>query len=507
MKKPIVSTPKTDYSWAYAACSGLLTAWAFMHFNEWVALVALVPLLKVMQSSTRLARLAIPFGLGAFMSGFFWMVTSWHQFTGLHTAMGLLPMALATLIMTGSVLALFFVFEKMRLPTEHPKATWLNPLALASLWTLMEFGRLHLFAGFPFFAFHTGFPLANNLVALQPVSVFGFSIMTFVVVYFNALLAQAFVTRQLRALVLPLVVLGAYCGLGFVLLQNIEKQQAAMPEVKTALLCPNLNAEFKWDAVNGDVLVKKLFAQYQVALQTLPDLVVWPESVVAWQYAPDDPFLLELKRLTMGKATRNIFGIATPTDDPTLFYNSAYLLEPDGSVAARYDKRLPLAMLEARFFGYELPFRTLGDMTGTPGTKLQTLPTPQGNAGVMICNESVMPNAAASMANAGATFLVNMSNDGWFANTYIPLQHFYNARVRAVETRRDMLVNSNQGYCGSISASGKIGSMSRATTPQLLTTAFRGCSIDTLASRFPFIWVSVLAVFSLLFLIFKFSKR
>lgn len=496
---------KLTFFYALTALSGLLSAWAFCHINEWLALVALVPFLTATHSASKLTRLGWVYGLVLFAIGFFWMLTSWHRFTGLSSVLGVLPYLFATVLMASSFAGLFFVFEKMRLPAERKYADLLNPLLLASLWTLMEFGRLHLFVTFPLLAPHTGYSLAGNLYALQPVSLFGFSILTFVVVYVNAGLAQSLVTRNVRQVVLPILVLLSYWGLGYSMYRNFENQHASAPEIKAALLSPNFDAEFKWDAANGNVLINTMLGQYQSAVGTSPDLVIWPETTVPWSYAPDDPFLLELKRLTDGKETRNLIGMTT-TADQAQFYNSVYLLEPDVRVAGRYDKRLPLALLESRFFGYQLPFRTLGDMTGKAGdAKPQTLSMPKGKAGVMICNESLIPAAAASMANAGADFLANLSNDAWFADSYIPLQHFYNARVRAVETRRDVAVNSNQGFSGHITASGNIRVMSRAYTPQLLTATLRGCSTQTTASLYPFWWASVLVIFSLVILIFKFQ--
>jgi apolipoprotein N-acyltransferase len=51
---------------------------------------------------------------------------------------------------------------------------------------------------------------------------------------------------------------------------------------------------------------------------------------------------------------------------------------------------------------------------------------------------------------------LNLSNDGWFSDTYLAASHFYNARLRAVETRKDLAINSNNGRSGLINASGHI---------------------------------------------------
>ena len=84
-----------------------------------------------------------------------------------------------------------------------------------------------------------------------------------------------------------------------------------------------------------------------------------------------------------------------------------------------------------------------------PGEKYDVpVQTPFGKAGIIVCNEATVPAAASGMANEGAQFLFNLSNDGWFNDTYITDLHFINARIRAVETRKDICINSNNGFSG-----------------------------------------------------------
>ena len=84
------------------------------------------------------------------------------------------------------------------------------------------------------------------------------------------------------------------------------------------------------------------------------------------------------------------------------------------------------------------------------------LTTPYGKAGFLICNEAALPAAAANQVKQGAEFLMNMSNDGWFNDTYIVRVHYYYARLRAVESRKDIAINCNNGFSGLIKASGDI---------------------------------------------------
>ena len=55
----------------------------------------------------------------------------------------------------------------------------------------------------------------------------------------------------------------------------------------------------------------------------------------------------------------------------------------------------------------------------------------------------------------GAQLLVNITNDGWFAQSPAAAQHLANALFRAVETRRPLVRCGNTGLTGSIDPFGR----------------------------------------------------
>ena len=75
-------------------------------------------------------------------------------------------------------------------------------------------------------------------------------------------------------------------------------------------------------------------------------------------------------------------------------------------------------------------------------------------------------------------------------DTWLVAQHFYNARLRAVETRRDLVINSNNGWSGCIDASGRIDTTSRVFT-------IRPGNKRTIAVKYPLLPVYVALLFVL----------
>ncbi|RDC58811.1 nitrilase-related carbon-nitrogen hydrolase [Adhaeribacter pallidiroseus] len=148
------------------------------------------------------------------------------------------------------------------------------------------------------------------------------------------------------------------------------------------------------------------------------------------------------------------------TVDPstTTIHNSAYLFNPSGSLLDRYDKRELLTLVEKPLWTNNiiLPFLASSGLQIKPGKNHPGLQTPWGKAGILLCNESADPALTSSYSDNGASFLVNLGNDGWFANYFITRQHFYNNRLRAVEARKDIVINNNRGISGIIRANGEV---------------------------------------------------
>jgi apolipoprotein N-acyltransferase len=365
------------------------------------------------------------------------------------------------------------------------KAVLVNGVLIAAIFCITEYLLAFVSAGFPWFDFHAGNAIAENVYAIQPAEYFGVYGLTFVVVLVNYLIAYFISRKQWKKLLIPAGVIVIYLLWGYMILQNVETTIPQNKEIKVAILDENIPPDIKWDENNGNMLVARLLDLNRDAVPLKPDIILWSESAIPWTYRPDDDLVNEVLKITAPANVTHMMGINTE-DKGNEVNNSAYCILPDGKVAGRYDKQFLLSLIEKPVSGALIPFfSSKGFSVKNDEAHSDPINTPYGKAGVMICNESSVPASASNMANKGAEFLFNMSNDGWFSDTYIVHLHFYNARLRAVETRKDVAVNCNNGISGLIKASGSIEEQQQSADPFIEIVNVNSNRDKTLASAYP----------------------
>ena len=146
-------------------------------------------------------------------------------------------------------------------------------------------------------------------------------------------------------------------------------------------------------------------------------------------------------------------------------YNAALQIDGNGKFQTYHKKWLVLGVETIPFMDW-LPFmKTLAmDMGGTSGTLGRQLEpsilsseiNPEAVVAPVICYESIYGEHVTGFINKGATLIFIMTNDGWWEDTPGHKQHFAYARLRAIETRRDIARSANTGISGFINQRGEI---------------------------------------------------
>lgn len=152
-------------------------------------------------------------------------------------------------------------------------------------------------------------------------------------------------------------------------------------------------------------------------------------------------------------------------------YNSALVINSLPEIQV-YRKTILVAGVERAPFKESLnilprfiidPGGAIGELT--PGEGPFILQMKSGEyVGPVICFESVFGNFVRQLALKGSSYLIVITNDGWWKHSSGVWQHFGYSRIRAIETRRSIVRSSNTGISGFINQKGEI--LSKSTMSQ-----------------------------------------
>jgi apolipoprotein N-acyltransferase len=193
-----------------------------------------------------------------------------------------------------------------------------------------------------------------------------------------------------------------------------------------------------------------------------PALVAWPESPAPFEQADPRllPSLAAVARSARAPLVVGAIGMDySNADEMWHYYNSALVVSADGQLAGRYDK------IHLVPFGEYVPFAKLlsfaHKLTGRVsrfdrGTTRQSFLLGGHRYGIFICYEDVFAEEVRQFVRHGAEVLVNISDDGWYGDTSAPWQHLNMARMRAIENRRWVLRDTNNGITASIDPYGRV---------------------------------------------------
>jgi apolipoprotein N-acyltransferase len=386
-------------------------------------------------------------GAAHFAASLFWIVEPFLVEPEVFGWMA--PFALAG--MAGG-LALFWA-GAFALAAAWPAAGVWRVLVLAASWTLFEFARGHLFTGFPWGL--VAYAWVETPV-IQSVALFGpymLGLLTLVAALLPGL-------GSWRAVAAAAALVAAGWGFGaWRLAQPVPERSEPL---LVRLVQPNAEQALKWQPGMEQLFYERHLALTAAPGARRPDVTIWSETAV--------PFLLgkapELFAESASAAApgRLVLGVRRVEPGPggPRWYNSLAVLEPDGMVAATYDKHhlvpfgeyIPWAGLVARLGLPGLATLTGGGFSAGDGPHLVAAP---GLAPFLplICYEAIFPGALAA-PEGRAEWLLQVTNDAWFGEAAGPYQHFAQGRVRAIEQGLPLARAANTGISAMIDPFGRV---------------------------------------------------
>jgi apolipoprotein N-acyltransferase len=485
------SPPAAWISWAAVGLSaGLLElpfplAGPLPPWRSVFAWIGLVPLLWALLSGADEERpLRRGFVLG-YVCGVLWYLGNCYWIRDVMRQYGDMPLLAPELLLVGFSLALGLYFGLFGIALALVrKATGSAAWALAAapvFWVALELAASRI-TSVPWD--QLGYSQVDNSLVNQLAPWTGVYGISFVLVAVNALIASGLLLERCsRTPVLGMAgVILAMAGAVGVILKPPQPATAAT----AVLIQPNLdvtgvglwNNSAEWDQHMGGFarLAAEDCKTYIAGIPqigaprgeivcppypTHPDLVVWPESPAPF-FEADPRFQQGIAQIARGAHAPVVVGSIgmdyVPGSD-WKEYNSAVVMGEDGARVGRYDK------IHLVPFGEYVPFSRLlffaRKLTGKVsrfdrGEERKVFRLNGHRYGVFICYEAVFADEVRQFSRLGAEVLVNISDDGWYGDTSAPWQHLNMARMRAIENRRWILRDTNNGVTAAIDPEGRV---------------------------------------------------
>jgi len=436
--------------------------------------------------------------------GYYWIATMLETFGGLPLWLGLVGLLLHSLWL-GFIWAVWAwgvnrIGNTTRMPIE-----WSVPVVMVAA----EFAVPRIFPAY----------MGNSQYLFPPImqicDLFGITAVTFLIYRFNAvgfLWVRSLVEgrpRPIRASIITGAMIAGTLAYGLVQMSRTDARMDEAPKLKIGLVEGDVGifqTATKDDVQNHLLINQQLSAELEAQGA---ELIVWAESGYRYGHLPrkanrfppsEAPLVADFREDQRKRTPRKdraapIRGFDTPVlfgatsvepnpeprwkgDGPYRPYNTAWLLDRDGTVAGTYDKVFLLVFGEYIPLAKYLPqiyewIPAAGNLE--PGTRLEVIETDIFEAvrparlGILICYEGLLPEFTRPLVAEGKPHvLINMTNDDWFGKTAERYLHLALTVPRSIEHRLAFVRATLTGVSVFVDANGRIISETSPDDPETL---------------------------------------
>ncbi|AEC20619.1 apolipoprotein N-acyltransferase [Pusillimonas sp. T7-7] len=422
------------------------------------------------------------FGASHFAVGLYWLYISMHDYGGIAA-----PMAAAAVMLLAAALALYTTLASalaryLAGHQAHTLASYKRQVLLAAIWasswTLFEWLRGTLFTGLPWL--NIGYAHVEGMLASwAPVlGVYGLAWLAAFAAGAIALLACSKDTAN-DAKAAVGVGLAIVSGLIGIALGHVAWSKPQGEPMVVRLVQGNVPQSEKFDPQllqNGLAAYLELAELAPKEPDGAPDLIVLPETVIPlFQDRIAPQIWQQWLAVAQERNAKIIMGIPLHDrpNNTDRYTNSAIAFDAStplhaltsGAIQLRYDKHhlVPFGEFVPPGFRWfvdsmQIP---LGDFNRGP-VRQPLFPIKDQIIAPDICYEDVFGEEIiesvrdSASFGPGANILVNLSNLGWFGDSWALRQHLQISRMRALETARPMLRATNTGMTAAIGPNGVV---------------------------------------------------
>ena len=428
-----------------AFIAGILHGFGFAPFNNIctaiLSIILFFHVIKKSENKKQIIQNTLIFGCTYYVFSLHWIVNSLlldvkRWWFAIPFAITLIPLALSSYYLIVTIP--FFYFRKKNY----------GFMLFSALWVFAEFLKSTLFTGFPWNIFGSiWLDYDFGIFLLQKTNVYFVGLLT---IFFSLLMYE--LLKQKRYYVAFGLALSI--GLIFFFYKNNEVQEERQNDIKIRLIQPSIKQKFSWSYNElEDVFAKLIDISFVKNNSDDFDLIIWPETAF--------PFVIDLDDTdnhqylaTFLKDNQLLITGAMRADEENYSYNSLIVLNNKGEIVDFYDKKHLVP------FGEYIPLKkwikidsitNFGSLTSGDKNKssihinnMKFLP--------LICYEGIFP----FHANENVDFAINLTNDGWFGDSFGPHQHLRAVRLQAIKFKKTIFRVANNGITAIIDGRGRV---------------------------------------------------
>lgn len=400
------------------------------------------------QSFKKSVLIGYLFGFGHFMTGFYWVGNA--LLVDISSFGWLYPIALFGL---GSFFGLFLIPPFMVWYFFKKVSLWERLCAFSATFVLMEYLRAYFLTGFPWNM--AGSIFAFSTVTIQSASFIGTYGLSLIACFMSAGLYALFQKKYKSGFSVLITLSGFLIIFGFYRLTSLSFQPS---EIKVRLVQPSIPQSMKFDK---NSLENNLQTYIDMSRQNASDdisFVVWGETATSFDLEHSPYFQAKIQEAVPQNGY--LMTGMLRYDSSYRLYNTMGVFDKNGKMVTYYDKNHLVP------FGEYIPFRkylpsfihpvtnAITDLSVTEKyKKLHVKGLPPFSA--LVCYEIIFPDQVLNRSDK-PSFIVLVSNDGWYGNSFGPYQHLDAAKMRAVEEGITIIRSANNGISAVIEPTGRI---------------------------------------------------
>ena len=311
-------------------------------------------------------------------------------------------------------------------------------LPVSLILILVELGRYYFLGGFPWLL--PGFIFLDtpyeNLYSLIGVS--GLSVLLYLAATVNVFLYP----RRNYLLVFNLFLLISF-SIPNIFINKLSKENT----VNVAIIQPSIDPFKKFDNnyLNG---IEDEFISLSSQASEKADILVWPEAPLPYIFESTQSKILlkNIKKPLVGGffsyQEGNLYNSITNSEQE-IKYNKRKLV-PFGEYIP-FDE-----LLRGLIEFFDMPMSNL-----SKGENAVIMDVGHGSFSPLVCFDIVFGNMVRKDVKS-SDYIINVSNDTWFGNSFGPYQHLEISRIRAIENNIPIIRATNDGISALINVNGTV---------------------------------------------------